>query len=191
MSLFPLGILSAAGAGGELATYELIESTILTGTVADVTFTGLGSYSSTYKHFQLRWACRTNQATEESYVFIQINGDGLPANNYFWHQNEASSNAIDSSANAPTSTLKIGLTAGNSATASVFGVGVSDLLDVYSTTKNKTVRSFSGSYNSADSRKVGLYSGARNSTESTTSIKIVSTGSFVSGSRFSIYGIRG
>ena len=172
--------------------YELIESTILTGTVADVTFTGLGSYSSTYKHLQLRWSCRTNQSgVEQSYVAIQINGDGLPANNYFWHFLESSENTIASSANAPTSNLRIGLTAATNATADVFGVGVSDLLDVYSTTKNKTVRSFSGSYNSADSRRVGIYSGARNNTESTTSIKIVSTGSFISGSRFSLYGIRG
>jgi hypothetical protein len=50
---FPLGILSAAGAGGGVAgDYELISSEILGTTAASVTFSSLGDYAppiSTYK----------------------------------------------------------------------------------------------------------------------------------------------
>jgi hypothetical protein len=55
---FPLGILSAAGAGGGVAgDYELISSEILGTTAASVTFSSLGDYSSTYKHLQIRAVC--------------------------------------------------------------------------------------------------------------------------------------
>lgn len=45
---FPLGILSAAGAGGVVAgDYELISTQILAATTNSVTFTSLGDFAST------------------------------------------------------------------------------------------------------------------------------------------------
>jgi hypothetical protein len=61
---FPLGILSAAGAGGggPLASdYELISTQILTSPQSSITFSSLGTYSSTYKHLQVRAVARSTR----------------------------------------------------------------------------------------------------------------------------------
>jgi hypothetical protein len=63
-----------------------------------------------------------------------------------------------------------------------------DLLDPYEP-KNKTVRAFGGS--AATYREVGLNSALWMSTQAVSSITIAGgNGSFISGSRFSLYGIK-
>jgi hypothetical protein len=70
--LIPFGILSAAGAGGG---YELIETQILGSDAASVTFSSLGSYSSVYKHLQLRWTARTTRVATETQIFLRTNSN--------------------------------------------------------------------------------------------------------------------
>lgn len=67
-----------------------------------------------------------------------------------------------------------------------FSASITDFLDPYSTTKNKTIRTLGG-YNG----ETALNSGLWQSTSSITSITIrTTTDNFAIGSRFSIYGIR-
>jgi hypothetical protein len=80
---------------------------------------------------------------------------------------------------------------GNSSiTSNQFTAVVIDLLDVYSTTKNKTIRALYGS--SGTPNVVQLLSGAWFSTSSTTSLTVGRlSNNFTNGSRFSLYGIKG
>jgi cytochrome P450 len=78
---------------------------------------------------------------------------------------------------------------GNTATASAFGAGVVDILDSYSTTKNKTIRAFYGK--ATASNRIALSSGFWNNTAALTQVRFSAIGSFVTGSRFSLYGIKG
>jgi hypothetical protein len=76
-------------------------------------------------------------------------------------------------------------------TANTFSGAVIDILDPFSTTKFKTVRSLSGF--AASSNFIGLGSGLWRDTASTTSLTLLSVSgtSLLTGSRFSLYGIKG
>jgi hypothetical protein len=185
--LIPFGVLSAARAGGVAGDYELISTTVLTGTEATVTFSNLGDYSSTYKHLQIRIVARTDRSGESNdFALLRINGDtGSNYRSHFLYGNGSSVFAGDS---ASTGILAFRLAAATS-TANTFGAIVLDILDPYSTTKNKTVRYLGGSTSLAE---IHIGSGARFNTETTNTISLTGgVGSFISGSRFSLYGIKG
>jgi hypothetical protein len=194
--LIPFGVLSAAGAAvGDVDAYELISSTILGGTAASVTFSNLGDYSSTYKHLQIRFAGRTSQADDASAFEVRLNGD--TGSNYARHRLLANyvggSLAVRSDASTTqTSINEFGHITGGNASANIFGAGVLDILDAYSTSKNKTIRGFSGFVISGNER-VGISSGLYINTASTTSVTLIprASSNFATGSRFSLYGIRG
>jgi hypothetical protein len=71
---------------------------------------------------------------------------------------------------------------------------VIDILDAFSTTKNKTVRSLSGAVSGdSNARRVDLNSGVRLSSNSIDSLSIISiniSDELAPGSRYSLYGIR-
>jgi hypothetical protein len=183
MALFPLGILSAAGAvvGGE--TYELISTTVLGLAASSVSFSSLGDYSSTYKHLQIRGLGRltavdTNQK-------MRFNGDSTSSyNNHFLYGNGSS--VLSGTSGLLTAIDSYPLTASN-APANAFGAFVIDMLDAFSSTKNTTVRQLSG-----NNVEIQLASGLWNNTASLTSVELLAnSGNYVAGSRFSLYGIRG
>ena len=185
---FPLGILSAAGAGGVAAgTYELIESYVLGSSQTSVTFSNLGNYSSTYKHLQLRIVARTDRSGEQGDVLtVRFNADS--GSNYAYHYLSGNGSSVVSAASSSQTEMWLWRLAGNTATANSFGGMVIDILDVYAT-KNKTVRALSGMTGGLS--EVYLGSGLWNSTAAVTSIVLDQLGgNFVSGSRFSLYGIR-
>jgi hypothetical protein len=187
--LIPFGILSAAGVSGVIpGDYELISTTILGTAAASVTFSSLGDYSSTYKHLQIRTVARGDNATQSIAMDLRINGD--TSANYALHLLEGTGSSVISFASTSTDIAFVGPIPANSFTANGFGATVTDILDSYSTTKNKTIRTLVGHAGSANS--IQLTSGHRRSTDSTTSIQVFPrSGSFIAGSRFSLYGIRG
>jgi hypothetical protein len=182
MALFPLGILSAAGGVG--ATYELISSTILGTAQSSVVF-DVSSYASTYKHLQLRVVARNTG--ENGNVLMRMNAD--TGSNYSRHALYGDGSSVLSNAGASQTAIEIGSTTLNSNTANAFGAGVYDLLDPFSSTKNKTVRSLTGQ---VPNNQILLRSGAYFSTTATSSITLLTAANnFAVGSRFSLYGIRG
>ena len=186
MALFPLGILSAAGAGGaDLDSYELIETQILGSNQASITFSNLGDYASTYKHLQIRSVAKSG--TSNSAIFLYFNAD--EASNYNWHSLVGTGSAVESGAAAPFAGIFIAGLPPSSVTG--FNGSVCDILDPYSTTKNTTLRSFAGNVE-GEFRGVVLYGGAWRNTAAITSIKLGSGGGILAAnSRFSLYGIRG
>jgi hypothetical protein len=187
MALFPLGILSAAGAEVVGPAYELIETSILGSAQSEVVFSSLATYASTYKHLQIRATARTTRTEINDAIFIRLNGN--TGANYARHQMFGNGSSVSSIAgSSETSTGNNALPGANS-TANSFGALVFDLVDAYSSTKNTTIKSFSGLTASFD--QVMLASGLFNNTASITSVTLFSNSTFVAGSRFSIYGIKG
>jgi len=184
--LIPLGILAASG--GVVGDYELIESAILTSNESSVTFSNLGTYSSTYKHLQIRYTARSLRNVDQDFPVLRFNGDDTAS--YAWHRLDGNGSSVSSAAGtSQTSIALFNMPDAQSAT-SVFSGTVIDILDPYSTTKNTTIRSlvgWIGFYN-----RIALTSGVYLKTDSITSISIIpSNANLASGSRFSIYGVRG
>jgi hypothetical protein len=184
---FPLGILSAAGAGGVAASdYELIETNILGSNQASITFSNLGDYSSTYKHLQIRYAARSARAAADDQLTIRLNADST--GNYAWHRVLGNGSGVSSTGATSTSTPQISAIPAASATANIFNGAVIDILDPYSTSKNKTIRSLNG----FTSSWIALHSTLWMSTASLTSVELIGqNGNLAANSRFSIYGIKG
>jgi hypothetical protein len=180
--------LSAAGAGGVGATYELIATEILGSDTTTVTFSSLGTYSADYKHLQLRIVGRANGGGEESF-YAQFNADS--GSNYASHRLVGNGSTVTSVANTSTTSILPILFAGNSVTTTAWSGAIVDILDAYSTTKNKTTRTLSGVSN--DAPRISLSSGLWASTSSITSITIGRSGggNMFAGSRYSLYGIKG
>jgi len=192
---FGLGFFATAGAGGVAGSFDLLETTVLTGSQASVTFSNLNSnYGTTYQHLQLRIVTRTDRGGADSDpVILQFNSD--TGSNYTRHglggYNFGGSTAVYS--NAGTSQTSLFLAEAmpvSSSTANAFGAIVTDILDPFETTKNKTVRSLNG-MNAAWS-SVELRSGAWLSTSAVSSITIkpLVGSNLVANSRFSLYGLK-
>jgi hypothetical protein len=185
MALFPLGILSAAGAGGAVGDYELIETQILGSSQASVTFSSLATYASTYKHLQFRTVTRTNRAAVGDDLIVNFNADF--GSNYSNHALYGLSGSVTSNAGTNTTAMNIiGSAGGNN--SNIMNVAVIDILDAFSTTKNKTIRTLAG-----QSDIISLNSGSWRNTASLTSITFDARygTALEAPSRFSLYGIRG
>ena len=182
MALFPLGILSAAGAGGGAfaSDYDLLETQILGSTQASVVFSSLGAYSPTYKHLQLRVVYTDSSSASN----LRFNGDS--GSNYSIHQLFGDGSSTGSGGATSQTSLFLPITT-NSSTQ--FGSYITDILDFGSTTKNKTVRSLGG-FSSTGPYSL-MRAGAYLSATAITSITILGVGGLLTGSRFSLYGIKG
>jgi hypothetical protein len=168
--------------------YELIQTYVLGSAQSSVTFSSLGDYSSTYKHLQIRATARVAGASTGATLTFRLNGD--TGSNYSSHEITGNGSSVTSYGEANTTRGFFGVSPGSSSTANAFGSMVFDLLDPFSTTKNKTTRTFGGQ---TSNNFVYLYSSSHRSTAATTSIQIFHVGGsdFVTGSRFSLYGIKG
>lgn len=177
--LIPFGILSAAG-GVAVGDYELIESRILDTTASSVTFNSLGTYSTTYKHLQVRLAVRASDNSSAP-LRARFNGSTSGYNVHYLYGN--GSNVLSA---AFLSLDKIA-TINTQTTTGAFSVVVMDILDAYSTTKNKVTRHLSGT-----ASEVGLASNLWANTAAVSSMEWFLDGKNLAvGSRFSLYGIRG
>jgi hypothetical protein len=186
--LIPYGILSAGAIGG---SYELIQTQILGSASASVTFSGLATYASVYKHLQMRVVIRSERGGINRDLFVmRLNGD--TASSYNSHGLVGAGNVVFSGNSASSLIDLYSYSPAATAPAGQFGTYVIDLLDSYSTTKNKTVRSLSGGIIQSSESGVALSSGLWRNTSSITSVTFFSgTSSNISaGSRFSLYGIK-
>jgi len=200
MALFPVGSLSA-GAGEPVAldAYELIRTTILGSATNDVVFSGLGTYASTYKHLQIRAVMKsTSTFAVLVNTALRINGNS-GGSDYSYHRLVGTGSAVASQANYNgQDRIVIGSMVasggGGATTTNQYGAMVIDILDAFSTTKNKTVRSLSGAVSGdSNARRVDLNSGVRLSSNSIDSLSIISiniSDELAPGSRYSLYGIR-
>lgn len=178
-----IGFWATAGAGAaSVPAYELISTTVLGSAQAQVDFT-VSSYSATYKHLQLRIV---GVPVADRNVLMRLNSD--TGANYSYHGLEGNGSTAGSFGNASQTSMFVGYTPAGSTNPSA---AVIDLLDPYSTSKNKTMRSLFGSQQSSGNR-IQLMSSAWYNTSSVTTISLLqNAGNWAIGSRFSLYGIRG
>jgi hypothetical protein len=179
---------SSMNAGYDFNDFELIESIFVASTTASVTFNNLNQYATEYKHLQLRLTAKSSISLLNDAISIRINGDS--GNNYSIHGLVGNSSSPFSFAVTSTSNLSIQRIADSTSSGPIFGAAVADILDAYSSSKNKTLRSLGGVNDNGP--RIDLTSGAWFNTQPISSLNILSGngGNFLAGSRFSLYGIR-
>jgi len=189
-----LGVLAAQaeGAVAGAGSYDLLETEILTGSQAEITFSSLGDYSSDYQHFQIRMVARSTRNADNSNYYVRFNGD--TGGNYSQHYMRGNGSAMES-ANLQTSGTQgvyvyQGLTSATSGT-NIYAASVIDILDPFDTNKYTTIRVLTG-FTGAISR-ILLESGLWMSTNSVTSITFDEYfgANFAEDTRISLYGWKG
>ena len=174
-----------------LGAYDLLETEILTGSQSSVTFSNLNStYGADYQHLQLRMVTRDNRAISgTNNIRLQVNSDS--GSNYADHGLYGNGSSVLSYANTSQSQFNaLSINPSNSDTADAFGAAVVDFLDCFETSKYLTIRSLSGVTVAAGST-IRLSSSVWMNTNALDTLLIYpSSASFVTGSRFSLYGLR-
>lgn len=188
-----LGII-ASSLRASTNSYESIATASGTGSAATITFS---SIPSTYKHLQIRFIAKDTENLGSinnntltltansitSYVYHEVIGNGTSASTS-WSGGINSNISFNQA--IPTSF---------SGQADIFAVGIIDILDYASTTKNKTIRTLTGTDGNSTSTqyKVRLHSSFVNSTAAISSLTlgIGGGGNLTSTSRFALYGIKG
>ena len=178
-----LGIVASSKLGAPPGAYESIASATPV-SVNNVTFS---SIPSTYKHLQIRYSVRGSSGGLS--LYMQLNAD--TASNYSNHVLNGYGTAASAEGYANQSQNPVGPVY-NGTSATYQTVGIIDIHDYASTTKNKTVRTFAGQ-DSNGSGDVDLLSFNWRNTNAVTSIKfyVPGAGTFVAGSTVSLYGIQG
>jgi hypothetical protein len=195
-----LGIIDSGGAGGGGGAYESIATAVGTGSSGTVTFS---SIPSTYKHLQIRMMAKSSYTggSEPLYwqAVVRPNGDSS-SSNYTFHQlrgNGSAASAAGSGSGAYDGVYVVAAANSNySGYSDIYGVAIIDIEDYASTTKNKTVRAISGVNNNLSTTGSGaviLNSSVWLNTSAITSLTIFEGGAYnwLSGSVFSLYGIKG
>jgi len=163
----------------------MISEVVLTGSQASVTFDVSTLAAQGYRHLQLRTNLRDDRSGfGGSNNYLRFNGD--TASNYAHHQLYGTGSGVGAGANAAATSIYLGDIPALGGTASTYGPGIIDILDFASSTKRKTITSFSGMAQAYS--WISYSSGSWRSTAPITSITIVDVlGNFVAGSRFSLY----
>ena len=172
------------------SAYDLLETTTLTSSASSVTFSGLVAYSD-YAHLQVRAVLRSNYAGSSDVLHAYVNGD--TGNNYARHNLTGRGSQGDVISGSSTSQQYFGRPSikGAGGVANSYMPLIFDLLDFSNTSKNSTARMIAG--DAENSETVEMHSGLWLNTDAITSLTM--TGAFgtalVTGSRLSIYGIKG
>jgi hypothetical protein len=186
-----LGVIDSAKSGNlYAASYESISTvTVGAGGASSVVFS---SIPATYQHLQIRLIARTNRAGNvNDNVTIYYNSD-TSQNNYTYHDFGGDGSGVFQFGTGAPTVNQMHSASGATASANVFGVGITDVLDYTNTNKNKVLRNLGGVDNNGSGR-VAMTSGMWLNTNAITSITLVpSVGtSFNEYSQFALYGIQG
>jgi hypothetical protein len=146
------------------------------------------SIPQTYKHLQFRMQVRSSFAGTDQ-LWVTLNGNGSGYARHYLQGNGSSATAVGATSQA--GVLVEGLV-GSTAAANIFTTVIIDIQDYTSTTRNKTVRVFSGT-DLNGSGTVLLTSGFVADTSALTTVNIDAyNGGLggVSGNLISLYGIK-
>ena len=183
-----LGIMASAISGNLWAPGKDFDSiattTVGASAVADITFS---SIPATYKHLQLRGIVRSNRALATDQFRMTFNSDS--GTNYASHILNGNGSTTNAYSAVSDNYIYNNAVPGATATASVFGTVVIDILDYKDTNKYKTVRGLSG-LEANGSGNVELGSGLWMNTTAINTLKVYAIGSLVQYTQFALYGVK-
>jgi len=185
-----LGTLSS-GVAASTSSYESIASATGTGSSGTITFS---SIPGTYKHLQIRYIARaTGAGAGSAALTIRLNSDS--GSNYAYHQLIGDGSAVTANGTASATGYQISrAVVSGGALATAYSAAIIDIHDYSSSTKNKTMRSFTGADTNSASGfwGVNLSSGLWMSTSSVNAVTLsIGANSFTTDTVFSLYGIKG
>lgn len=189
-----IGII-ASGANVSTGAFESIATVAGTGSSNTITFSNI---PSGYQHLQIRYIGKATGTTAAIYNYtIRFNGD--TGSNYARHAlrgNGAAAVASGTATQTAISTLYETIPNSDSALNDMFGVGIVDIHDYLSTSKNKTLRGLIGTdlnRTTTPTGAVNLFSGLWFATPAAiTSIDLIlGTNNWTTTSQFALYGIKG
>lgn len=165
--------------------FESIATASGTGSSNTITFS---SIPGTYQHLQIRIFASSDYGSASRSLFVRLNGD--TGSNYVRHKLNGDGSAA--TASAQTSQTSAGnLTVAGGADSNILSPAIIDIHDYASTTKNKTLRMFSGFDNNSSSGRINLDSGLWLNTSAVTSLSIfLADGNWTTTSTFALYGIK-
>ena len=175
-------------------SFESIATVTGTGSSATITFS---SIPSTYVGLQLRFIGKSTESVSNTQYNYRLRFNGDTGANYARHVLGGDGATAATTGAASVTEIGPGYTPiPNSGSAvAIIGVGIIDIHDYASTTKNKTARVFTGldmNRTTAPTGQVILHSGVWLNTNAITSIDLqLTTGSWTTNSVFSLYGIKG
>lgn len=187
MSIYQM--LFSKGADAPAGAFESIASATGTGSSNTITFS---SIPQTYQHLQIRMINRTNDSS--GLILCRING--VTTTTYTRHRLYGDGASALATGTGSIASMFVGWTAtDNYNNTNAVGATIMDIHDYSSTTKNKTIRSFTGGNDNdiiATTNYVGLHSGSFLSTNAVTSISIIAAvGSWTTQTQVALYGIKG
>jgi hypothetical protein len=185
----PLGIFAVAGNGAAAGAYELISTSTASGATS-ITFS---SIPQTYKHLQLRFVAKSD-TTSTGYCLPAFRFNADSGANYAIHEFFGDGTNIQAQALLSRNAGQFAQLIDSYNSTNQFGSSILDIFDYTSTTKNKTTRALGGYGPGNGDERISLFSTAWFNTAAITSITLLFAtygGNFVSGSRVSLYGIKG
>lgn len=174
------------------SSYESIATATGTGSSGTITFS---SIPSTYQHLQIRYIAKDTRTGTNDNLRIRLNND--TSTNYARHTLRGTGATVDATASTSATWIDCNNAIADTptGTTNMMGVGILDLHDYASTTKNKTLRIINGfdyNYTNSTDGIISLYSGLWMSTSAVNRIDLISSGTaFNTSSVFSLYGIKG
>lgn len=176
-------VAGITGAGGaSLSSYESIATATGTGSSGTITFS---SIPSTFKHLEIR---QLNIPSGITTLYLSANS--LGGTNYSRHFLLGEGSTVATGGQASQSSIYVcGLY--TSIQTTYPNVGIISILDYTSTSKNKTVRIFSG-HDRNGSGEVNIVSGSIMTTSAISSISLILDApyTFSTSSTFALYGIK-
>ncbi len=174
------------GVAVSASSFESIATATGTGSSGTITFS---SIPSTYSHLQVRILGRSDAAAVTQTAVLTVNND--TGANYAYHSLSGDGTSVSASGTASSSNIPRIYSVGNNATASIMSVGIIDIHDYASTTKNKTVRIWTGDDRNGSGR-TALSSGLWINTSAINRVDITTaSGNWTTASTFALYGIKG
>lgn len=172
-------------AGYQPNAFHHLETVRLGGNASSVEFTNLARYSD-YQHLQIRASMRT--AVQSALVYISFNGDS--GSNYSYHTLSGNGSSVGSGSGINATRLELYLSAASTEASGYYSGFIGDITDAFDMSKNKTFKGIHARPGNLFPEVV-LNSGLWRSTNSLSSILLTAAStSFVSGCRFSLYGIK-
>jgi hypothetical protein len=177
--------LLAGNTAYDPAAIFLIERKTLASATTSITFS---SIPSTYKHIQIRY--NVISATASNVISLRLNGD--TAANYRYHMLYGNNGTVTATGAGSAQSQSRVFGVGYGTITTYPNVGIIDVHDYISSTKNKTVRILSGADNNTTTQaEINLNSGLWMSTTAVTSLTLFSGVNFNIGSTFALYGMVG